>query len=338
QFFGEEIAKLLKEKRGGDFKVTVVLQYEEPPEFLLSFESLLLLDGDYSRSVLKMEEVQSKSNFTLYRAKTEAGYLFQEMPKIHDSISSNDSFLFDLGDDLIIWHGRDANPIERQHSEEIAGMFIKTRGTSARIRKIEEGNEPAYEQIPHDVWTIIVSEEKANLMKTAHEKTVLAIETRQRESERKIKQENELKRIEEEKRALDEIERVERQMLEKEIERKKDQLTPQQIEGLWLDFRRKMRVRRGLPEEEEKIKVDTSQQDQITVKQPALVQKTLEQLETERKEAREAKIKELEQLRRIELEMLEKKIARDKPEPDIERKWRADLEAKMQARWKELEE
>lgn len=332
RFFGEEIAKLLKERRGEGARVEMVDQGREPMEFLTSFPSLRIMDGDFGRSVLKKESLRSTGEFLLYRISTKHGLLFQEMPWVHASITSNDSFLFDSGERIIIWHGRNANPEERRRSEEIAKFFDKERGDRVQVEIIEETNEPAYDKLPHAVWNVLKGEAAATSLKQAYDRAIEAMVSRAKERELKQRQEAELKRLDEERRALDEMERIEREMLEKEIDRKKHELTPQQIEERWRDFRRKCRVRRGLPEEEPEI----APLPATPAMGPAAVATPAPVVEDPAK-VREQRIKEFEQLKRIELEMLEKKIAREQPPPARESELRSALERKMQEKWDDLQ-
>jgi hypothetical protein len=129
------------------------------------------------------------------------------------------------------------------------------------------------------------------------------------------------------------MERIEREMLQKEIERKKAELTPQQIEAKWRDFRRKIRERRGLPPEDEAIKIDIKTGEIVTPApepEPAPV--------VDKVELKKQKEKEFQQLKRIELEMLDKRVAREKPAADVEARWRTDLQAKLDGQWKEIQE
>ncbi|MBN2153277.1 MAG: hypothetical protein JW839_17625 [Candidatus Lokiarchaeota archaeon] len=334
RFFGDEIAKLLKEKRSPGTEVVSIEQAEEPADFVACFDSLSILDGNYAESILKKEQVGASKGFIFYRVKTEGGLLFMEMPKEHASVTSNDSFLFDFGKDIIVWHGRDSNPEERQRSVEIAALFQKERGAGVKVRVHDEGREPGYEQFPAPVWPILKGEERAAEMAEAYRKAASALDAQRHEAALKQQQEEEAKRLLEEKKALDEMERIEREMLQKEIERKKAELTPQQIEAKWRDFRRKMRERRGLPPEDEAIKIDLSTGESIT-DAPAAAEPAPE---VDKAQLKKQKEKEFEQLKRIELEMLEKRLAREKPAADVEARWRADLQAKLDGQWKDIQE
>nr|MDO8111094.1 hypothetical protein [Candidatus Sigynarchaeota archaeon] len=333
RFFGDEIAKLLKEKRGEGAKITVVEQAKEPLDFISSFQSLMILDGNFAQSVLKKEQVASAKDFFFYRIKTEGGLLFMEMPKNHESITSDDSFLFDYGNLIIVWHGKGSNPEERARSSEIASMFAKERGQSVKIKDINEGIDPAYDQLPPQVWEILKGEAQANSLAGTYNKAMDALEKQRRERELKLQQEEETKRLADEKKSLEQMERIEREMLQKEIERKKLELTPQQIEEKWREFRRKLRVRRGLPEEEVPVKLDLKTGE--PVKEVKVVPAAPAVDKVQLKKQRE---KEHDQLKRIELEMLEKRIAREKPAPDVEAKWRSDLKQKLNAQWNEIQE
>ncbi|MHA1372346.1 MAG: hypothetical protein ACTSRA_21815, partial [Promethearchaeota archaeon] len=110
QFFGEQISKMLKDKRGGNVQIKIIEQDKEPLEFFENFESLKLIDGNYSDSILKRESISDKENFILYRIKTEAGLIFREVPPVYESITSDDSFIIDFGDQIYVFHGRDSNP------------------------------------------------------------------------------------------------------------------------------------------------------------------------------------------------------------------------------------
>lgn len=332
RFFGEEIAKLLKEKRGIDTEIITIEQAQEPIDFISSFDSLFILDGNFAESVLKKEQLHASKDFILYRFKTEGGLLFMEMPKAHASITSNDSFVFDFGKDIIVWHGKDSNPEERQRSAEIATMFKKERASDVKIRVHDEGSEPGYDGFPAPVWVVLKGERRAAEMADAHRKAMETLEAQRREIALKQQQEAEAKRLIEEKKALDETERIEREMLQKEIERKKAELTPQQIEARWRDFRRKMRERRGLPPEDEAIVLDLKTGEIVPAAPASEPAPVIDKAELKRQ-----KEKEFEQLKRIELEMLEKRVAREKPSADVEARWRADLQAKLDAQWKEIQ-
>ncbi len=334
RFFGDEIAKLLKEKRGLETEVIPIEQAEEPVDFVSSFDSLWILDGNYAESILKKEQVGASKDFILYRFKTEGGLLFMEMPKSHSSVTSNDSFLFDFGKEIVVWHGRDSNPEERQRSNEIASMFQKERGTGVKMRVHDEGSEPGYDQFPAPAWPILKGEKRAAEMADAYRKATNALEAQRRETALKQQQEADAKHLLEEKKALDETERIEREMLQKEIERKKAELTPQQIEAKWRDFRRKMRERRGLPPEDETIKIDIATGEKVS-EIPVVAAPVSE---AEKAQLKKQKEKEFEQLKRIELEMLEKRVNREKPAADVEARWRADLQAKLDGQWKEIQE
>nr|MDO8085491.1 hypothetical protein [Candidatus Sigynarchaeum springense] len=334
RFFGDEIAKLLKEKRGLETEIISIEQANEPIDFVSCFESLSILDGNFAESILKKEQVGTSKDFILYRIKTEGGLLFMEMPKSHSSVTSNDSFLFDFGKEIIVWHGKDSNPEERQRSAEIATLFKKERGAGVKVRVHEEGSEPAYDQFPAPVWPILMGEKRAAEMADAYHKAMSVLEAQRREAALKQQQEAEAKRLLEEKKALDETERIEREMLQKEIERKKAELTPQQIEAKWRDFRRKMRERRGLPPEDETIKIDLATGEGITEAKTVAAPVP----EVDKAQLKKQKEKEFEQLKRIELEMLEKRITREKPAAEVETRWRADLQAKLDGQWKEIQE
>ncbi|MEX2681870.1 MAG: hypothetical protein Q6373_009725 [Candidatus Sigynarchaeota archaeon] len=334
RFFGDEIAKMLKEKRGPETEIISIEQANETIDFVSSFESLSILDGNFAESILKKEQVGTSKDFILYRFKTEGGLLFMEMPKSHSSVTSNDSFLFDFGKEIIVWHGKDSNPEERRRSAEIASMFKKERGEGVKIQVVNEGSEPAYDQLPAPVWPILKGEKRAAEMADAYHKAMSALEAQRREAALKQQQEAEAKRLLEEKKALDETERIEREMLQKEIERKKAELTPQQIEAKWREFRRKMRERRGLPPEDETIKIDLKTGESIADAKPAAAPVP----EVDKAQFKKQKEKEFEQLKRIELEMLEKRISREKPAADVEARWRADLQAKLDGQWKEIQE
>jgi hypothetical protein len=334
RFFGEEIAKLLKEKRGLETEIITIEQAAEPVAFTSSFESLSILDGNHAESILKKEQVGASKEFILYRIKTEGGLLFMEMPKTHASVTSNDSFLFDFGKEIIVWHGKDSNPEERQRSTEIASLFKKERGPDVKMRDHDEGSEPGYDQFPAPVWPILKGEKRAVELADAYRKAANALETQRREVALKQQQEAEAKHLVEEKKAIDEIERIEREMLQKEIERKKAELTPQQIEAKWRDFRRKVRERRGLPPEDEAIKIDIRTGEIASVAQAVAVPV----LVIDKVQLKKQKEREFEQLKRIEIEMLEKRIAREKPASDVEARWRADLQAKLDGQWKDIQE
>ncbi len=333
RFYGDEIAKMLKEKRGLDTEIITIEQAEEPVDFISSFRSLSILDGNHAESILKKEQVGASKDFIMYRFKTEGGLLFMEMPKSHASVTSNDSFLFDFGKEIIVWHGKDSNPEERQRSDEIASMFKKERGPDVKIRMHDEGSEPGYDQFPAPVWPILKGEKRATEMADAYKKAMNALEAQRHEIVLKQKQEAEAKQLVQDKKALDETERIEREMLQKEIERKKAEFTPQQIEAKWRDLRRKMRERRGLPPEDEAIKID------LTTGEVAVTQAVVASVpEIDKVQFKKQKEKEFEQLKRIELEMLDKRITREKPASDVETRWRTDLQAKLDGQWKEIQE
>ena len=122
-------------------------------------------------------------------------------------------------------------------------------------------------------------------------------------------------------------------MLEKEIERKKEQLTPKEIEDKWKAFRKEMRKRRGLPEEEVFPAPATGE--------PAgkpIEEEEKELTPEEKQKLKQQKLREVDELFRIEKEMLEKKIERDKPEPEEEEKLRAELQEKIEKQKKKVEE
>ena len=333
KFFGSEIGKMLKEARGPGTKVTIIEQAAEPSEFIMSFKWLMILDGNFADSILKKENVQSAKDFILYRIKTESGPLFMEMPKDHASITSNDSFLFDFGNQIIVWHGKDSNPEELQKSNEIADAFKQERDPSVKVKNVDEGSEPSYDQFPPEVWVILKGEDQAGKLEASYNRAMGAMEKQRKERELKKQQETEAKQLVEKKKSVDEMERIEREMLQKEIERKKGQLTPQQIEEKWREFRKKMRVRRGLPEEEPVIAPETGGGEIEEGAAEEVQEAPVVDLAAEKAQ----KEKELEQLKRIELDMLEKKIQRNKPEPDVEAKWREDLQKKLDDKWNAIQ-
>lgn len=333
KFFGAEIAKMLKEARGAGTKINIIEQAAEPAEFIMSFKSLMILDGNYADSILKKENVQSVKDFIVYRIKTESGLLFMEMPKDHASITSNDSFLFDFGNMIIVWHGKDSNPEERQKSDEIADAFKHERDPSVKVKVVDEGPELSYDQFPPEVWVILKGEERAAELEAAYNRAMNAIEKQRSERELKKQQEKEAKQLVEKKKSIGEMERIERELLQKEINRKKGQLTPQQIEEKWSEFRRKMRVRRGLPEEEPVAEPEL-ESGELEEELTEDVQETLVVDEAAEKKQKE---REFEQLKRIELDMLNKKIQRDKPSPDVEAKLRADLQKKLDDKWNSIQ-
>src|SRR5271157_167517 len=334
KFFGAEIARMLKEARGASARITIVEQAAEPAEFIMSFQSLMILDGNFADSILKKENVQSAQDFIVYRIKTESGLLFMEMPKDHASITSEDSFLFDLGTSFIVWHGKDSNPEERQKSDEIADAFKQERDPSVKVKFIDEGSEPSYDQFPPEMWVILKGEERASELEASYTRAMNAMEKQRSERELKKQQEMDAKQLVEKKKSIDEMERIERQMLQKEIDRKKGQLTPQQIEEKWLDFRKKMRKRRGLPEEEPVVNPEAESGEEVQEVTEELPEAPVVDLAAEKAQ----KEKEFEQLKRIELDMLEKKIQRNNPAPDVETKWREDLQKKLDDKWNAIQE
>ena len=339
KFFGEEIPKLLKKARGGDVSLHNVDQFQEPPAFVTSFKSLKIIDADYTSSILKLNDVKNEKGCLLFKVKTESGLLFQEVTMDHDSISNDDSYLFDFGRQIFIWHGRDANPDERNQSEKIAKAFAAERQGGVSITIIEEGKEPEYGKLPAEVWLVLKGEEEAAKLKLAHEKAVSKLEQIRLERERNEREVQERKKEEDDKKALVEMERIEREMLEKEIERKKDKLTPAEIEEKWRSFRKKMRKRRGLPEEEDVTfeEVMAEMRDEKPEPEEPEIVKTPEEIAAE-KEKRKREIKmEFEQLKRIEEEMLAKKIDRENPTPEKEQQLRDDLAAKLDKKWTKMQ-
>jgi hypothetical protein len=335
KFFGEEIAKLLKQKRGTDVTLSIIDQFKETPDFLTAFKSLQVIEGDFAQSELKLEDVHAAKNFALFRIKSEVGLLFHEMPKDHSSITSNDSFLFDLGNRIIIWHGKDASLAERNSSETIAELFRQERGESFDITIIEEGKEPAHNTLPNEVWVILKGEDEAASLRDSYERAVNALEQQRLERERKKQEQDAAKRVLDDKKTLEQMERIERQMLQKEIDRKKDELTQEEIETKWADFRRKMRVRRGLPEEEEAPSTPAravAESGDVEGEAAAAEEVEPAQAEPDIDAIKAKKEKEYEQLVRIETEMLEKKIQKEQPDEENEAALRQKLQNKLDAR------
>ena len=332
KYFGEEIGKLLQKKRGEGAEVEILKEGKESLGFLSSFPTLKIVVGDHAKSVLKGEEIVCRGDFITYRIKSEGGLLFKEVPSKHESISKDDSFLFDCGDKIFIWHGKEANPEERKNSEYIAKMFGKERGGVTDITVLEDGKEPSFFKLPAELWYVLVGDEKASAMEDAHVKALESATRKEREKEEKKKADERKRKEEVDKRAFDEMERIEREMLEKEIERKKEQLTPKEIEEKWKAFRKEMRKRRGLPEEEVFPTPATGE----PAGEPA--EEVKKELTPEEKEkVKQQKLREVDELFRIEKEMLEKKIERDNPGQEEEEKLRAELQEKIEKQKKKVE-
>ncbi|MHA1792697.1 MAG: hypothetical protein ACTSVI_08640, partial [Promethearchaeota archaeon] len=330
RFFGSEIAKLIKLKRNNELAIHELEQDRESDDFITLFNDLWIINGS-RKDVLRDFKNRTSINkiYTFLVEIKKDSLIFRERGANNDTIKSDGIFLIEKGKDFLLWFGRDLPPEILMKDEALKEKIEKLFDIKLNFNIVKEGREPRYQDLSHEFWEIIVGLEKAYDMREKHEEEVMAVKRKLEEEERKRKQEKELKRLEEEKRALNEIERIERELLQKEIERRKNELTPEDIEDLWKNFRNKMRKRRGLPEEEPETTKEKTQEDkEKTTSETSSSTPKILTIEEKRK-IKEQKLKELEQLKRIELEMLEKRIMRAKPSFEEEARWRKDLDEKI---------
>ncbi|MHA2250952.1 MAG: hypothetical protein ACXAD7_11355 [Candidatus Kariarchaeaceae archaeon] len=145
--------KIDNEERGGEPKVTTVLQGEEPEEFknLLTFE---VLDGDtagfLTHAELDMVEYKLFRVFTKEETMSFDEAFVEEVPLKRDSLNSNDVFILDGNEGIYTWIGSAANREERVEGQKLMQKIDANRQYLPLQYTVYEGEGGKSEQAFYD--------------------------------------------------------------------------------------------------------------------------------------------------------------------------------------------
>ncbi|GAB4327306.1 MAG: hypothetical protein Kow0069_34130 [Promethearchaeota archaeon] len=137
-------AQNLDKQRNGNAKIVTCDQGSETPDFLRLVNGFRVVSANRARSFLvdvttgsfagHMEHIDG-----LYRVSSEEfedinAMHFIEVPFEEDSLDSEDCFIADKGDAILVWHGRDSNVRERFKAASFARMFDAERAGAQPVK------------------------------------------------------------------------------------------------------------------------------------------------------------------------------------------------------------